>query len=216
MYVKDTGKGISEEQTSMIFNRFEKGEYNEDMNYSGTGLGLHISKSIIKLLGGKIWVESKKDKGATFYFSIPYITGDKELPSADIPSHIPLKDYNWKDKVILIAEDEEINSKFLREALKSTKIKVIEAKNGKEAIEICIKNKNIDIVLMDIKMPVINGLEATVKIKKKRPELPIIAQTAFAMAGEDEKCKKAGCDDYISKPINRKILLNILGKYFNH
>ena len=213
-YVEDTGKGISAKPLTQIFNRFEKATNQEFINPTGTGLGLHISKNIVELLGGKIWVDSEIDKGTIIHFSIPLIRGAKLVKETAIPSLIPETEYNWQGKTLLVVEDEEINLMLLIEALKSTKIKVLKARNGKEALKICTKENNIDLVLMDIKMPVMDGLEATIKIKMKRPHLPIIAQTALATSGEEEKCIKAGCIDYISKPINRKILLNKVNEYF--
>jgi len=121
---------------------------------------------------------------------------------------------NWENKVVVIAEDEQINYLFLKAVLKPTKTRIIWTKTGRETIDICLSEK-IDMVLMDIKMPDLNGLEATIEIKKTYPNLPIIAQTAYAMEEDEEASMKAGCDDYISKPIRPEVLLTVMSKFFN-
>jgi CheY-like chemotaxis protein len=122
---------------------------------------------------------------------------------------------NWEDKVVVIAEDEQINYLFLKAVLKPTGAKVIWTKTGRETIDICNSEK-VDIVLMDIKMPDLNGLEATIEIKKDFPNLPIVAQTAYAMEEDEAASMKAGCDDYISKPIRPEYLLTIMSKYIGN
>jgi len=122
---------------------------------------------------------------------------------------------NWEDKVVVIAEDEQINYLFLKAVLKPTKAKVIWTKTGRETIDICNTEK-VDLVLMDIKMPDLNGLEATIEIKKVFPNLPIIAQTAYAMEEDEDASIEAGCDDYISKPIRPENLLTIMSKYIQN
>lgn len=124
--------------------------------------------------------------------------------------------YNWEGKTILIVEDEEINFYYIRETLNETRVKIEHAKHGQSAIEACKNNPSIDLVLMDIKMPVMNGYDATSEIKAFRPELPIIAQTAYALQGERKLSMQAGCDDYLPKPIRPDVLLNTIAKYFNH
>jgi len=121
---------------------------------------------------------------------------------------------NWENKVVVIAEDEQINYLFLKAVLKPTKARIIWTKTGRETIDVC-HSENVDMVLMDIKMPDLNGLEATVEIKKTYPKLPIIAQTAYAMEEDEEASMKAGCDDYISKPIRPEVLLTVMSKFFN-
>lgn len=122
---------------------------------------------------------------------------------------------DWSDKTVLIAEDADDNYFLLTAILKKTKINLIRAKNGQEAIDLCKENENIDAILMDLSMPIMNGLEATSAIKEFRAELPIIAQTAYAMEADREKTFEAGCDDYISKPIRRKVLIELLDKYIH-
>jgi len=121
---------------------------------------------------------------------------------------------NWENKVVVIAEDEQINYLFLKAVLKPTKARIIWTKTGRETIDVC-HSENVDMELMDIKMPDLNGLEATVEIKKTYPKLPIIAQTAYAMEEDEEASMKAGCDDYISKPIRPEVLLTVMSKFFN-
>ena len=121
---------------------------------------------------------------------------------------------NWEDKVVVIAEDEQINYLFLKAVLKPTKAKIIWTKTGRETIDICNSEK-VDIVLMDIKMPDLNGLEATEEIKKNYPKLPIIAQTAYAMEEDEQASMESGCDDYISKPIRPDNLLTIMSRFLS-
>lgn len=212
-YIKDTGIGLTPEQQKLIFTRFTKIENDKNKLYRGTGLGLVISKSIVNLLGGQIYVESEFGKGSTFYFTIPNATYFGELD--DKPSNqIKEFDYNWMGKTILIAEDEKSNFRFLEVLLKRTNAKIIRAINGVEAIEL-FKISRIDLILMDIKMPVMDGLEATREIKKLNKDIPIIALTAYAMQNDSNICKDAGCNDYVSKPISQDKLFLVLKKYLS-
>ncbi len=212
-YVRDSGIGIPEDKQSMIFERFIQIEGNYTKEYGGTGLGLTITRNIVDLMGGSIWVESQEGVGTTFHFVLPvnYVTEKKpELPVlqiSEIKDKLPFRNHK-----ILIAEDEEINYFYLFEILKRTGAKIIWAKNGLEAINLVESNPDIDIVLMDIKMPEINGLEAIRYLKVIRPGLPVIAQTAFVMDNDRELCIKAGCIDFISKPIHATHLIEIIQK----
>ena len=210
-FVKDSGIGIAPEHQNLIFDRFRQVDEGSSRNYGGTGLGLAISKALVENLGGKIWLESKVEQGSTFIFTIPkkvksYIDSNK---SEKISPKIESK----KNATVLIVDDEEMNSLFLREILEFQDIKSLIASNGEMAIELVKKHPEISLVLMDIKMPIMNGYIATKKIKKIKPELPIIAQTAYAMQGDREKAIDAGCDDYISKPIQESILNELLSKF---
>ena len=207
-FIKDTGIGIQNYKFEIIFERFRQVESGMSRKYGGTGLGLTISRVLVELLGGRIWLDSQIDKGSTFYFTIPSETSEK-IEGKYLNSKEKLN-YSWPDKTILIAEDEEFNFFLIHELLSGTNAKVIRAKNGKEAIETCQKNNSIDLVLMDIKMPEIDGYEAAKIIKSFRPKLPIIAQTAYAMSEDRSKALKAGCDDYISKPLNKNRLLSMI------
>jgi len=207
--VKDTGIGILKEQQEIIFERFRQAEIDYIKTSSGTGLGLTISKRLVELMGGKIRVESEAGKGSVFYFTIPYQPVKK---IEEIRKPEPL-DYNLEGKKILIVEDELSSIQILKAIMDEIQVQISHAENGKEAIEICKADPDIDLVLMDIKMPVMNGYEAAREIKKIRKDLPVIAQTAYALKGDKQKCIQAGCDDYISKPIDLEILIKMMNKY---
>ncbi|MCF8296453.1 MAG: response regulator [Saprospiraceae bacterium] len=212
-YVKDTGIGIPKEEKNVIFNRFRQADGSHTRKYGGTGLGLSISKSIIELLGGKIWVDTEVGVGSTFYFTIPYKEVDtsenqiKSMPAGQVS-------YDWSDKKILIVEDNPTNYQFLKEILVKTNAKIVKAVNGKQAIEVFKENADIELVLMDINLPILNGYEATKAIKKINKNVPVISLTAFAMAGEKELSIEAGCDDYITKPIKSELLFSKINKFF--
>lgn len=204
-FVTDTGIGLSKDELRIIFERFRQGTSAYNRTYGGTGLGLSISKGLADIMGGEINVISEKNIGSTFSYSMEYKPGfniDEKLPHSSKQS-----EYKWKGKVFLIAEDEEANYSLLENIIRPTKAKIIRAYNGLEAVNICNSNKKIDLILMDIKMPEMNGLEATRRIRKVRKDLPIIAQTAYAMASDEESCFDAGCDDYFAKPLSIDALL---------
>jgi CheY-like chemotaxis protein len=211
-YVKDTGTGISEDQREKIFERFRQADMSIHRDYEGAGLGLSISKAYVELLGGEIWMTSKMNEGSTFYFTIPYeLPGQKEEELIDLVDGPTKEDIN--DLTLLVAEDDEASFHLIKEMMEDTDVKLIRAENGKEAIEKTENNQLIDLVLMDIKMPVLDGYQATKLIKKQFPNLPIIAQTAFASKKDKQKALKEGCDDYIAKPIREDELIAILLKY---
>lgn len=211
-FVKDTGIGISKDKQQIIFDRFRQADETTSRRYGGTGLGLTISKNLVKLMKGQMWVESELNQGSTFYFTIPYAANAPESkPNIETAVKVPDQSmYNWKGKCILIAEDEYINLVYLQEILKVTGVKIIHASNGEDAIQICKVTPDINLILMDIKMPGVSGYVATREIKKIRPSLPIIAQTAYAMEEEKIRCMEAGCDQYMAKPIDRKKLLSLI------
>ncbi len=200
-FVKDTGIGISGDKIDIIFDRFTQVEEVHNKQYEGTGLGLSISKNIVQLLGGKIWVESKPGIGSVFFFDIPLTISYTLDNLKNRRSEEETDPKLFKDLPILIAEDIENNFLFFREGLKPFGMKIIRAVNGAEAVDIIRTNQNISIVLMDMRMPVMDGYEATQKIKELNPRIRIIATTAYALSGEKEKCLNAGCDYYLSKPI---------------
>jgi PAS domain S-box-containing protein len=204
-FVSDTGIGIPQEKQELIFQRFRQLDYGYTRAYGGTGLGLAISKGLIEMLGGEIWVESEENKGSTFFFTIPYKPVHQEIAENLIIN--PTHNIDWSDKNILIVEDDEMNTKFLRIILTKTKAKLYYSDNGQEAVEMAQMTK-FDLILMDIQIPLLNGYEATRIIKSASPSTIIIAQTAHAMLDERTHCLDAGCDDYLAKPINRKELLN--------
>ncbi|MFK5854521.1 MAG: ATP-binding protein, partial [Bacteroidota bacterium] len=216
-FIEDTGIGVHKDKYELIFDVFKQVEDSHTRTYGGTGIGLSIAKKLTELLGGNIWVESEVGKGSTFYFSIPYeepetIIKLNELEVIDIVS--TLGAYNIpKEKTILIVEDDKASFEFLKVVLEKSGFNIIWAKDGEEAINACKEKTQICLVLMDINMLVMNGYEATRQIKKFKPNLPIIAQTAYASSGDREKATKAGCDDYISKPIKKDILMEKIGKW---
>lgn len=215
-FVRDSGIGIPEDKMDFIFERFGQIEETHDRNKGGTGLGLAISKSLVELLGGAMWVESEVGHGTCFYFTLPAASSTR---SSELTGEIPnVWDYeiiDWSDKLILVAEDVDSNYFLIQTILKKTGVHLQWAKNGQEAYEMCRKNYDIDLVLMDIQMPIMNGYDATREIKKIRPSLPVIAQTAYAMSGEKEKSLDAGCDDYIPKPLKKKELLSRINRFFS-
>lgn len=212
-FVSDTGIGIHEKAHKLIFERFRQVEITSARKYGGTGLGLSISKAYVQKLGGKIWLESSINKGAIFYFNLPLVQVKKNIKTPNNENMMDLNKINWSHYTILIAEDEVINYQFFEEILEDTRVNIIWVTNGQEAVNYCEKNNEIDLVLMDIKMPVLNGYDATRIIKKYRPDLPIIAQTAYALVGDDLKAREAGCDDYIYKPINVANLIKKISKF---
>ncbi|MCF8298179.1 MAG: PAS domain S-box protein [Saprospiraceae bacterium] len=215
-YVKDTGIGISDDKIDIIFDRFRQVEDTHTREFGGTGLGLTISNNIIKLLGGKLWVESDKNFGSTFFFTLPNVEtyGKAQVrPETHTEDLKAEKKIQWDDKNILIVEDFDSNYFYLDSILSKTNANLLWAKDGFQAIDICKSNDNIDIILMDIQLPEMSGYTATQKIKEFRSDLPIIAQTAYALAGDEAKCLQAGCDNYIAKPYKVKELLSMLNRY---
>ena len=211
-YVKDSGIGIPEDKIEQIFDRFTQVDSTLSRKFSGSGLGLAISKGLVDLLNGKIWCESELGKGSSFYFTIPYHSTTM-LVSADMPQKKSVVDYHWSKYSILIVEDDIINFKVIEAMLRNTKVNIIHADNGLKSIECVRSYPQIDLVLMDVHLPEMNGLEATDQILKMNPKLPVIAQTANAMSDDKDKCIEAGCVDYISKPIDMNDLYFKIAKY---
>jgi signal transduction histidine kinase/CheY-like chemotaxis protein len=211
--VKDTGFGIDEVSQKYIFDRFRRVGGDQSIKAGGLGLGLAISKAYVEMLGGTIALESKINKGSEFYFTIPleYIKTHKITVQPVI--QIPLSK-GEEEGTILIAEDDNINFLLFQKIMKSKNYKIIRAENGQEAVDICLNNPNIDLVLMDIKMPIMDGYEAFEKISPIRPNLPIIAQTAFSSNEDKDKIFKVGFTDYITKPINRERLFELIDGVF--
>lgn len=212
-YVKDTGIGIESERQLAVFERFIQADQSLSSQYEGAGLGLAITKAYVEILGGEIWLESEPNIGSQFYFTIPYHV--KATPKIKIKadSAKPDEDLNHKKLTVLIAEDDEISSSYLSTLTINFSKEILLASNGLEAIEIFKQNKNIDLIFMDIKMPVMDGYTATKKIREIDKEVCIIAQTAYALHGDREKALEIGCNDYISKPITKKQLLDLITKH---
>ena len=213
-YIKDSGIGIPVEAQQYIFDRFRKADITESKFYSGAGLGLFICKSLVDMFNGKIWIESEKNKGSSFYFQIPYLpVEDFSLNELVEDIKQDISDYCFKNKLILVAEDEDSNYLFIEEVLKTTQADVIRAKDGKESVELFRTTKNIDLVLMDIQMPVMSGYEAIHQIKQMNRNVPIIAQTAYALTNQREEILNTGCDFFIPKPFRPEELLKTINKF---
>jgi CheY-like chemotaxis protein len=209
-FVKDTGVGIPEDQTEMIFERFRQGSVLLTRAYEGAGLGLSISKAYVNMLGGQIWVKSEIGKGSEFSFSLP-LNNIEAAPTETNETQTNNRDQ--KPYCLLVAEDDENSMLYIKTLLESEHITVLEAINGEMAVDQIRKYPEICLVLMDLKMPEMDGFEATRLIKLLRPELPVIAQTAYSFTEEREKAERAGCDDYISKPIKKQVLIERITKY---
>ncbi len=209
-YVKDTGVGIPTERHKAIFKRFVQANLNITRPHEGSGLGLAIVKAYVKALQGNIWLESEENKGSTFYFSIPYKPAEqKDL----IENGNHIFEASTKPLNILIAEDDNISYLFISQILKRPEISIIRAKSGMECVNLLREHPEIDLVLMDIKMPEMNGIEATKEIRSFNQSVPIIVQTAYTSSGDKEKALEAGCNDYITKPIDKERLLQLIRKY---
>jgi PAS domain S-box-containing protein len=209
-FIRDTGIGLPSDKLSVIFERFRQAEESTTKEYGGTGLGLTISRKLIELMGGKIWVESVHHVGSTFYFTLPFneVKENEKLKPFEVISD----KHDWSGKTILVAEDENSNFEVLKATLSRTNAKVLRANNGKEAVELCSKKK-VDLVLMDIRMPEMNGYDATRVIKAKLPDLPIVSLTAYAMAEDREKSLAVGCNDHLSKPIKPHELISKISRF---
>lgn len=210
-YVTDTGMGIPSDHKELIFERFRQVDMTNSRIYEGAGLGLSISKAYVEILGGEIWVDSELGKGSTFYFTLPFYRSEKDR--YEEPPKIGLID-NENAINILIAEDDEDNRRYFYELFRDENVNLFFAQNGVEAIKLVESTPHLDLVLMDLKMPMMDGYEASRLIKRMRPDLLLIAQTAHALSNDEEKAKQAGCDEYISKPISRELLFKLINKQF--
>ena len=210
-YTSDTGIGIPKDKHHKVFERFS--QLHETANIiGGTGLGLSIAKGLVNLLGGRIWLESEVNKGTTFYFTIKYT---QSLTLHPEPSLIKVNpDIKFLNKTILIVEDDIYNSEYLKVLLANKGFEIIITEYGKDAVHIAA-TQSIDLILMDVKMPELNGYEATKQIREFNKDVIIIAQTAYALSGERKKAKNAGCNDYIKKPIEINSFMALMQKYFN-
>lgn len=206
--IKDTGIGISEEAIEKIFLRFNQANDSISKNYGGNGLGLTITKSYVELLGGKISVNSKENIGSEFVFYIEF------KPLDELSKELNETHYSER-KIVLVVEDEETNYYYIQQLFKFIDVELIRAKNGLEAVEICQNKSNFLMILMDLKMPVLNGYEATLKIRKILPDVPIIAHTAYALPQDIENSKKYNFNDYITKPVSKNRLIEVFNKFSN-
>lgn len=220
-YIKDTGIGISSEKQDVIFNLFRQGENGSTRKFEGSGIGLTLCKKMVRLLDGEIWFDSKIEIGSNFYFKV-HNSGRSNLKllgnsSNQYENRIEksnIKSIDYANRNILIAEDVKSNFNYLNAIIELTDANVIWAQNGKDAIDICQKNDpKIDLVLMDMRMPEIGGLDAIKQIKANNSSIPVIVQTAFIFNNEKEECFKAGADEFISKPIDPHKLIEVLQKF---
>ncbi|MDA3912554.1 MAG: PAS domain S-box protein [Bacteroidales bacterium] len=218
-YVKDTGIGIPKERQEAIFERFIQADIIDKMARQGAGLGLAISRAYMEMLGGKIWVESEEAMGSTFFFTLPCNLDSKEKINISTAFMDESEEKPITPEIsglkVLIAEDDETSEMLILIELENFSKEILKVTTGLEAIEICRQHPDIDLVLMDIQMPGMNGYEATHKIREFNKDVIIIAQTAFALTGDREKAIEVGCNDYISKPIKKDELLVLMQKYFN-
>ena len=215
-FVSDTGIGIPRNKQEVIFERFIQADMANKRSFEGAGLGLAISKAFTQMLGGKIWVESDEGVGSTFYFTIPYAEKRNHQTHKEKPDKGSQTVTTPKNLKILLAEDDDISIILFKRSLKPISDNILLARNGLEALETCRRNPDIDLILMDVKMPEMSGYEATREIRKFNSKVVIIAQTAYALRGEKEKALDAGCNDYITKPIDNMLLFKLIKNNFHN
>jgi PAS domain S-box-containing protein len=209
--IEDTGIGIPKHLHSKIFDRFWQVDSTVTREFGGTGLGLSISKAYVELMGGRIWLDSEPGIGSVFHFTLPY---EPVIKSSHAGSEEMIKNAeSLSKKVILIAEDETNNFLLVREYLSQSVFKIIRVENGLDAVNICKNRGDIDIILMDIKMPVMDGIEATRQIKIMKPEIPVIAITAYAYDTDKKRLLESGFDEYLPKPLKRESLLKMINQF---
>ncbi|MEA3446194.1 MAG: PAS domain S-box protein [Bacteroidota bacterium] len=212
IYVRDTGIGIPRDKLEIIFDRFRQVDDSHNREYGGAGLGLSITQKLVEAMGGKIIVESSVGSGSVFSVTLPFV--QKATPaSTDKIKKSQNIIFDWSKNLFLIVEDMPANYLFLEKMLKATSVQIIWARNGKDAIEKYDENKDIDLVIMDINLPEINGLDVTRYIRSKDKDIPVIAQTAYVQEEDIKDCTNAGCTDFISKPINRKEFIELIARY---
>ena len=211
-HVLDTGIGIEEDKQEVIFERFVQGDSSPTRQYGGSGLGLAICKGFVDLFEGEIWLESEPENGTSFYFSIPLEQIEPGIVHPEEGSD-RLSQKNWEGRTILIVEDDYVNFKLLEGILKKTRATILHAMNGLEAVTLCKDELGIDLVLMDLQLPELNGFEAIRQIRAFQPELPIVVQTAYAMNEEKYTAQQAGCNGFITKPIHLQRFLEEVEKY---
>ncbi len=222
-YVRDTGIGIPKDRQEAIFERFIQADVSDKMALQGAGLGLAITKAYVDMLGGRIWVESEernlsegKAGGSVFYFTLPYQIEEAEVEVSGLENSEHDKEIQIKDLKILIAEDDEGSASLISIVVRKFGKEILQVRTGLEAVDTCRENPDIDLILMDIQMPEMDGYEATRQIRQFNEKVIIIAQTAYALSGDKEKAIAAGCTDYISKPIKNSELLRMMQNHFQN
>lgn len=214
--VRDSGIGINTKHQQRIFQSFSQAETQISKKYGGLGLGLTIAKENTNLMGGRLSFSSIPNKGSTFRIEIPFQPITVEEFEKGTGTSTISKESKFRQYIILVAEDGEVNFLVLKTILQKMEgysFSIHRAENGKEAVAFCKKNNAVDLILMDIKMPEMDGYKATKLIKKTYPKLPVIAQTAYATKEDILNAYRAGCDDFISKPVDPKILKKVMHKY---
>jgi PAS domain S-box-containing protein len=217
-YVKDSGNGIPREKIELVFERFRQVKESHNGNQEGSGLGLSIAKAYVEMLGGEIWVDSQVGQGSTFYFTLPYDAKNKDNDADDGVVNLSPADKaeNHSKKLkILVVDDDEVSTLFLTKVIGRYSREILKVRTGNEAVEACQKYPDIDLILMDIQMPEMDGYRATELIRQFDKDVIIIAQTAYALYNDSGKAIQAGCNDYIAKPINQVLLNDIINKYFS-
>ncbi|MEI7980720.1 MAG: ATP-binding protein, partial [Bacteroidota bacterium] len=213
-FVQDTGKGIAIDKQEIIFDRFRQEEERDTRTFGGTGLGLSISKGLVELLGGTIWVVSEPGQGSVFYFTVPGFLLKQPLVPKSVVNPVKIVP-DFKGRKILIVEDVYSNFELIEFIIHKSHPEIIYAEDGMKAIACCHSDPEIELILMDIRMPVMDGYEATREIRKFRPDIPIIALTAHAFTEEKIRSIEAGCNDFISKPIEKDKLMAVLIRFLN-
>ncbi len=208
-YVQDTGIGIPDHKKEEIFKPFRQADESTNRVHEGTGLGLSLAKSLVELLGGNIWMESEKE--TCFYFTIPYRQHKYQHEEAEYPE--AKENYMWPGQKILIVEDDPVSLEFMQEIFTETEVQIITAQTGEEALHRYRDNPDITLILMDIRLPDMSGLDVVQHIREQNSDIPIIAQTAYTMDNDAKKCMEAGCSNYLTKPLDIQAMLNVINKH---
>lgn len=216
-FVSDTGRGIPQSEYGKIFERFYQADTSLNRGYEGVGLGLAICRSMVNLMGGKIWVDSVEGKGSEFMFEIPVRFINAE-PENVLTNQLPQQweKHSKESKTIMVVDDDEPSLLMMKAMLSSAGYKDLFASGGYEALDLLKQNPEISLILLDIKMPVLDGMETLKQIRQMGINAVIVATTAYALPGDEQRIRQSGFDDYISKPINRTQIVNLLNKHLHH
>jgi PAS domain S-box-containing protein len=214
--VRDTGIGINKENLDHIFEEFRQEIGGHHRPFEGLGVGLTLAKEVVERMGGKIFVQSEKGIGSEFSFSIPYrpAGGSTRLKAKMNGSEPGRLQTNWSKKTCLLVDDNKDVLLYLHRVLSDTGINTLTARSGMEALDVVRNNPGLDLILLDMQMPEMNGIEATKEIRKIRKDIPIIAQTAFIFEDDKDIILEAGCDACLIKPIRKDHLLTVMSSFF--